>query len=560
MGPIPHLLYLAPVRVDILSRIHSADHPWCLVMIPSGRPTLTSGRMNRFSFSAIFLDLFMHFTVGRKVSLLAIASILILLVVTGIAYRAFKSVNGANERMSTIYSALQNHQLSDMMHDALRADILQLRNSARLGDIKGLEDGAAELAEHTAIFRKAIADNRALALPATILEQLASVEKPLLAYFEASKLMGNYAAEDHAAFDANMGSFVAAFSDLEGKMGDISDVLSKEGERIHLESTEMIDRLHRIFTYGTGVALLIITLIAFLVSRSIPRPFARIINVLLSAADANVAKSDQVAGSVKSLADGTRQQVASLEETAAALTELANTTQRNAENAEGAKSAASQTLTAADRGAAQMEAMQAAMNAIQTASQDVTKILKTIDEIAFQTNLLALNAAVEAARAGEAGAGFAVVADEVRNLAQRSAVAAKETAEKVEGSVAKSRQGVESSREVGQTFFAIQQQVHQLDRLVADIASASREQSVAISQVVSAVNHIDQVTQSNAASADDCAAAAAEMNSQAGSINQAVVDLKHLVGGSQDSSSSPTSGPSSSSGYDQPLELQTAHA
>ncbi|HRE80977.1 MAG TPA: methyl-accepting chemotaxis protein [Opitutaceae bacterium] len=503
----------------------------------------------------------MHFTVGRKVSLLALASILILLAFTGIAYTAFKSVNGANERMSTIYTGLQNHQLSDMMHDALRADILQLRNSARLGDAKALEEGATELNEHTEIFRKAIADNRALALPTSILEQLASVEKPLLAYFEASKLMGKYAAEDHAAFDANMGDFVAAFSDLEGKMGDVSDVLSKEGERIHLESTQMIDRLHQIFTYGTGAAVFIITAIAFLVSRSIPRPFARIINILVSAADANVSKSDQVAGAIKSLADGSRQQAASLEETAAALTELASTTQRNAENAEGAKSAASQTLTAADRGAAQMEAMQTAMNAIQVASQDVTKILKTIDEIAFQTNLLALNAAVEAARAGEAGAGFAVVADEVRSLAQRSAVAAKETAEKVEGSVAKSKQGVASSREVGQTFFAIQQQVRQLDQLVADIASASKEQSVAISQVVSAVNHIDQVTQSNAASADDCAAAASEMNTQAGSINQAVVDLKHLVGGAQNASSpSPTSGPSSSNGFDQPLELQTAHA
>ena len=127
-----------------------------------------------------------------------------------------------------------------------------------------------------------------------------------------------------------------------------------------------------------------------------------------------------------------------------------------------------------------MQAMTTAMEAIKVSSDDIAKIIKTIDEIAFQTNILALNAAVEAARAGEAGMGFAVVADEVRNLAQRSAQAAKETAAKIEGAIGKTAQGVEISAKVAQALNDIVAKVRQVDELVAEVASASREQTQGI--------------------------------------------------------------------------------
>ena len=168
---------------------------------------------------------------------------------------------------------------------------------------------------------------------------------------------------------------------------------------------------------------------------------------------------------------------------------------------------------------------------IKSSSQDITKILKNIDEIAFQTNILALNAAVEAARAGEAGAGFAVVADEVRNLAQRCAAAAKETAEKIDDSVRKSLHGEQLSVEVARSFDEIQTRVRQLDQLVAEIASASQEQSVGISQVNLAVTQMDKVTQTNAASAEESASASAQLNSQATSLKESVVELQLLVTG-----------------------------
>jgi len=178
-----------------------------------------------------------------------------------------------------------------------------------------------------------------------------------------------------------------------------------------------------------------------------------------------------------------------------------------------------------------MQLMNGAMEAIKISSDDIAKIIKTIDEIAFQTNILALNAAVEAARAGEAGMGFAVVADEVRNLAQRSAQAAKETAGKIEGAITKTAQGVGISKQVSETLLEIATKARQVDELVSEVAGASREQTQGITQVNIAVGQMDKVTQSNAANAEESAAAAEELNAQAVTMKDSVADLLQLVGG-----------------------------
>jgi methyl-accepting chemotaxis protein len=219
---------------------------------------------------------------------------------------------------------------------------------------------------------------------------------------------------------------------------------------------------------------------------------------------------------------------------------MSSMTKRNAENAQRANAIARQARQAADKGVADMQTMNSAMAAIKVSSDDIAKIIKTIDEIAFQTNILALNAAVEAARAGEAGMGFAVVADEVRNLAQRSAQAAKETAAKIEGAIGKTGQGVEISRKVAAALNEIVTKAREMDELAAEVANGSNEQAQGIVQVNAAVGQMDKVTQSNAVSAEESAAAAQELNAQAGIMKETVNQLAKLVGGSGETAADAT--------------------
>jgi methyl-accepting chemotaxis protein len=240
--------------------------------------------------------------------------------------------------------------------------------------------------------------------------------------------------------------------------------------------------------------------------------------------------ANEISVTSQTLTDGASAQAASIEQTSSSLEEIAVMTRSNAANAQKANDLARQTRETADKGVGDMQEMAAAMNAIKVSSDDVAKIIKTIDEIAFQTNILALNAAVEAARAGEAGMGFAVVADEVRNLAQRSAQAARETTIKIQGAIANTTQGVNLSQKVGETLNVIVTKARQVDELATEVASASREQTQGFTQVNSAVSQMDKITQSNAASAEKSAAASEELKSLAQGMRQTLTELLSLVG------------------------------
>jgi methyl-accepting chemotaxis protein len=280
-----------------------------------------------------------------------------------------------------------------------------------------------------------------------------------------------------------------------------------------------------------GVALVVASLLSWQIARSTSLVLRDLAANLDQGATQTASAARQVSAASQNLSSGASEQAASVEETSASLEEMSSMIRSTADNAQRAKELAGEARGVAQAGSQTMAEMTQAMNAIDQSSGEVAKIVKNIDEIAFQTNILALNAAVEAARAGEAGAGFAVVADEVRSLAQRSAAAAKETAEKIDAAIASSRHGSRSCEKVRESLTQISEKVLSTDTLVGAIATAAREQSQGIEQINTAIIQMDQVTQNNSASAEESASAAEELDAQAASLKDMVGQLRKLVGG-----------------------------
>ncbi len=238
------------------------------------------------------------------------------------------------------------------------------------------------------------------------------------------------------------------------------------------------------------------------------------------------AASTQIGKGSQSLAQGASEQASSVQEVSSSLQEVASMTKQTTSNAQEARSLSEGARDFTEKGVASMNRLSEAIEKIKLSSNETAKIVKTIDEIAFQTNLLALNAAVEAARAGDAGKGFAVVAEEVRNLAMRSAEAAKTTANLIEESVKNAQGGVVINEEVTKNLHDIEGQVNRVTEVVAEIATASVQQSEGVSQITISVEQMNQVTQQTAAYSEESASAAEELTSQAAELQGMVSGFK----------------------------------
>ncbi len=391
-------------------------------------------------------------------------------------------------------------------------------------------------------------------------EQLATDTKALAAYEKTINL-----AEDRKNFDAllalkaNYDKTRGVLLDLikKGKDTEAVECINRQVEpafRPYQEQLVLINNWNSDFGTKTAtnaidtasstlktIALLVLGAVIaaiFIIAISIRRINSVLTGLAGGLADASAqvsSASTQVAGASQTLAGGASEQAASLEETSASVEELTSMAKRNSENAVSAQSLANESRLMTSQGAKQMERLVTAMNNIKTSSDNIARVVKTIDEIAFQTNILALNAAVEAARAGEAGAGFAVVADEVRSLAQRAAQASRETAGMIEESIRTSSMGAALTGEVAGNLAKIDTNAVKVGDLVNEITTASKEQAQGFSQISVGVTQMDKVTQSNAANAEETASAAEELSAQSLVMQENVEHLLQLIGGAKKS-------------------------
>ena len=242
------------------------------------------------------------------------------------------------------------------------------------------------------------------------------------------------------------------------------------------------------------------------------------------------ADSAEVAALSQSLAQGASQQAASLQETATASGEVTSMTRRNAENSESAAELMATVDERVTEGNRKLDQMVSSMAEITSSGGKISKIIKVIDEIAFQTNILALNAAVEAARAGEAGMGFAVVADEVRNVAQRSAQAAKDTAELIEDSIRKSNEGGGSLNQVAEVIRSVTESAGRVKVMIDAVSLGSHAQAKGTQAISKSIHQMQAVTQGSAALAEESASASEELSAQAQTLDCIANDLRIMVG------------------------------
>lgn len=468
---------------------------------------------------------------SKRLFLVVTANLIMALLVAGVGYWAISSLVGTIHEIESTNAALSNHLQGDMMHDALRSDVLKslyakLANDDRIGTQAEIE---SDLKEHIETFREMLNANAKLNLDAKLKAKISAALPALEEYLQLSEQITKLAFQDYDAAYALLPKFNESFSVLEERLGVLSDDISAVVDLARRNAVSIEYKANTYIFWTIFFAVLIGFGLMFLANRSITAVLKGTVVNLLNTSRELTASAGQVASSSQSLAQGATEQAASLEETAASLEHISSASKQNATNSQEAYQLSVQVKSASEQSVAAMQEMVKAIHAIKASADETAQIVKTIDEIAFQTNLLALNAAVEAARAGDAGKGFAVVAEEVRNLAQRSANAAKETAEKLNRSKEFADNGVRVTDDVAKSLKQIESNSNKSAEIVKEIAAASKEQSQGINQVNIAVAELDKVTQQNAAAAEESSAASEELTAQAHVLNDVIGGLSQLV-------------------------------
>ncbi len=312
------------------------------------------------------------------------------------------------------------------------------------------------------------------------------------------------------------------------KLGDIRGGISVTAPMATITKAIASNRNFNI--YGSIIFVFVVGGIVFFIVRNIIGFLKQFVERLYEGAEQVSSASEQISSSSQALASGATQQAASIEETSSAIEQMSSMTARNADSAKEANHLAIKSRTSAENGSQAMDEMHSIMKELNSGNDKVLSIIKSIDEIAFQTNLLALNAAVEAARAGEHGKGFAVVAQEVRSLAQRCAVAAKETAALIHSRVECTERATKVTDKLSIALNEIVVDTKKVTDLAGEIAAGSQEQADGTGQLSKATTQMDQVTQNNAATAEELASSSEELSAQAKSLEDRVYELAKEIG------------------------------
>lgn len=320
------------------------------------------------------------------------------------------------------------------------------------------------------------------------------------------------------------------FNKFKNAIDEFSQKNSEEAERV---SELAITETSSSRTWQVILALICVAggiFLSFFIIRDIRSKITYVVHELKEGISQITIAAKQLSSTSQNLAEGASSQAASIEETSSSLEEISSMIRKNADNSSEANSSRAVGRNSLVKADEDMKKTMEAMDRIRSSGEEIKKIIKTIDEIAFQTNLLALNAAVEAARAGEAGAGFAVVADEVRNLAMRAADAAKNTQDLIEKTVSEIEKGSSLLEDTNQAFRTTMEHNQKVGELIEEIASSSTEQAEGIEQINKAIHQIDSIIQQNASNAEENASAAEEMNAQAEMMANMVNRLEEFAG------------------------------